>query len=375
MLSNVAVGSTEASFLILASVFALSCGGASETSLDCEVMSETVGAWKRVEIPRPLVDSGMPVSDGAQLIYIDGTCRECAIAELDAEQVQWTVSIFNLEFEKKHSYVGVSPRYILTTNALFDRELGLWFEVNRPDELHSSAVSHWTGSEFLKWGGSYTASGTYQLETDTEMVAYYDGSLFNPETREWRALPPAREDVHFPWNWGHGGPSLNSVFTSHGLFVWGTNPERSGNWGAIFDVDAMQWTELETSKDLPPLRTEHQLLTVGDDVYLFGGKTSDGERSRRIFRYDTKTKVWTEIDVPSWADPRTGAVVDDKLVFLGQCENGARYDPVTDTWDALAGNGPPSLGVPRAAGSFLTVTDTNYGEIESEEVWILDLRE
>ena len=36
---------------------------------------------------------------------------------------------------------------------------------------------------------------------------------------------------------------------------------------------------------------------------------------------------------------------------------------------------PPSEGIARGAGSFLTVTDTYYGEAETNEVWLLDLRD
>lgn len=266
-----------------------------------------------------------------------------------------------------------APNPDVKTVELFTRSRALWSSHPTPEDLKPYfRTVHAAGDQFLLWGG-YEELDPDDIPTvnrDDRFVYHFDGTLFDPITLEWRAIPAAREDAQYLW--GDGGPSLASIWTSSGLFVWG-NPERTGNWGAIFDV--MQWTELGASGELPPLRIDHQLLTAGGDVYLFGGKSAQGERSRRLFRYQLGARVWTEIEVPRWADPRTGAVVDEKLVFLGECESGARYDPATDTWDALAGGGPPSLGVPRAAGSFLTVTDTFYGETESNEVWILDLRE
>jgi len=351
----------------------IACGSTKEPPLVCEAAAEGVGDWRVAAIPSPLDYSDIATGDLTDLLCVDGECTRCTVGQLDPLTAEWTLRSADLAFTKLRSFATASPRFVLNGRALFNRDEGTWLEVEIPEEMRVSATSHWTGREFLMWGGSRTASGTIRLEPGTNMIGYYDGSLLNPETLEWRAIPAAREDAQYLW--GDGGPSLASIWTSSGLFVWGTNPERTGNWGAIFDVESMQWTELGASGELPPLRIDHQLLTAGGDVYLFGGKSAQGERSRRLFRYQLGARVWTEIEVPRWADPRTGAVVDGKLVFLGECESGARYDPATDTWDALAGGGPPSLGVPRAAGSFLTVTDTFYGETESNEVWILDLRE
>ncbi len=349
------------------------CGRTNEPVLQCEAAPEGQGDWSVVDVPSPLDHSDDAASDLTTLLYVDAECTRCVVGQLDPLAAEWTLRSADLAFMKGRSFAAASVGYIFTGRALFNRNQGTWIEIEVPVEMRVSRTSYWTGREFIMWGGSQTATGTIRLEPDTSMVAYYDGALLDPEALEWRAVPPARPQAQYLWR--EGGPSLASIWTSSGLFVWGTNPERDGNWGAIFDVDSLQWTELDASGALPPVRTEHQLLTVAGDVYLFGGKSADGETSRRVFRYQLEEGVWSEVQVPRWADPRTGAVVDGKLVFLGECDNGARYDPATDSWDALAGGGPPSLGVPRAAGSFLTVTDTFYGEIESNEVWVLDLRE
>jgi len=49
---------------------------------------------------------------------------------------------------------------------------------------------------------------------------------------------------------------------------------------------------------------------------------------------------------------------------------------LSPTWDALATEGgPPSMGRLCGVGDFLAVTDTYYGETETDQVWLLDLRE
>jgi hypothetical protein len=95
-----------------------------------------------------------------------------------------------------------------------------------------------------------------------------------------------------------------------------------------------------------------------------------------MWRYSLSAHTWNEVAVPKWADPMNGTVVEDRLAFVGRCTGGDLYDPATESWTPLAVEGaPPSTGVPRGAGSFLTVTDTYVGESETNAVWMLDLRE
>lgn len=226
-------------------------------------------------------------------------------------------------------------------------------------------------------GGRYEIdeAGPPILTTETVGIQFYDGALFDPSSGEWREIPPAREDANYLW--GDGGPSLASVWTPAGLFVWGTNPEQTERWGAIFDVESMSWEILEIGEDAPPLVRNHRVLSLGHDVYVFAGVTPGNDSAwRRLWKYSVVTRSWEEIDVPTWADPLLGAVVNGRLAFTGRCQGGDLYDPATDTWKPLSAEGePPSSGIPRGAGSFLTITDTYYGEQETNQVWLLDLRE
>ena len=119
------------------------------------------------------------------------------------------------------------------------------------------------------------------------------------------------------------------------------------------------------------------MLSLGDDVYVLAGGTPGNDSVwRRLWKYSVVDRSWEEIDVPTWADPLLGAVVNGRLAFTGRCQGGDLYDPATGTWKPLsAEGGPPSSGIPRGAGSFLTITDTYSGEQETNQVWLLDLHD
>lgn len=371
----------------------LACSGEKETTLQCSDVDVGAGTWSYVELPGE--DAFIPgkkgLSDGRDFILLDSYCYTCSLWVLEPHEAVWSSTSFVRETFLSHPGLrAISEAFVfdlgwrespplptVRTVELIDRATLKWSSYEAPSALKKYFTHvHAAGEQFIIWGGSEEVSpdSIPTVDADDPMVYHYDGALFDPRLLEWTEIPPAREPGHYLW--GDGGPSPASLWTEAGLFVWGMTPDRRGTWGAIFDVDAMAWRELEVDNVLPPLRIEAKLLTVGLSVYLYGGMTPSGEPSRRLFRYDLNEGVWTELEVPVWADPMQGAVVDEKLVFLGRCASGARFDPKTGRWDELAAKGrPPSQGFLQGAGSFLTVIDVYVGESETDAVWFLDLRE
>lgn len=333
------------------------------------------------------------VSSGEVVKIGSGGCSFCSISTLSLAEMTWEVLSTPADASQGHGVYAASEQHTLDafglevvdgwrvesrTAILVDHEAGTWSIEDPPDDYRSGGIyarMHWTGSEFLIFGGR--AAIPRDSPSDLEVAHYYDGILFDPVGRIWRRMEAARPDDLVAR--GDGGPSVASVWTSAGLFVWGTSAERTEAWGAIFDVETMTWEQLEVGEDAPPVLETHQLQVVGDDVYLHGGRparTEAGTFSRRMWRYSLSARTWSEVTVPEWADPMNGTVVDEKLAFVGRCAGGDLYDPATESWSPLAVEGaPPSTGVPRGAGSFLTVTDTYYDETETNAVWVLDLRE
>lgn len=368
------------------------CGVSSEQPLVCGAAPRGLGEWSDISEPTRPSASGLGdvprigefASDPSDLIFVEGECGGCIAARL-MDGNQWIEESASGSADRLGA-VRSSPHFIaifggsrfeqnqlvlVDTLSLIDRRTGEWSIHERPAPLSGFGQTHWTGNEFLMWGERQIES--IRIEPETEVLQHYDGALLDPETLEWTMIPPARDAVEYTY--GEGGPSLASVWTPDGLFVWGTNPERSARWGAIFDRESMSWSELEVDEELPPLWQNHSMIALGGDVYLYGGgQPGKDERSRRLFRYSLDREQWIEISVPVWADPQEAAIVNDKLVFMGRCTGGSRYDPVTDTWDALAvQGGPPSPGKVLGFGNYLAVTDTEYHPAPTFRVWLLEL--
>ncbi len=379
--------------LVSAGLLAVSCGSGSEgPALVCREPVAPVGEWKHVPILEDFYESDPFVLSANSLFQLRRGVSP-AIAEVDLDALTWITTETTSSVEIVDDVVNASDDYFFNPgilsrqgdgvfqlggpSAILKRGTSEWTVVDKPASfVPRSAQSFSTGRAFGIWGGAVRVvpSDALGVEPDTEMAFLYEGLLLDPETLEWTEIPPAREPGHYLW--ADGGPSPASLWTEAGLFVWGMTPDRRGNWGAIFDVDTMAWRELEVDNVLPPLRIEAKLLTVGSSVYLYGGMTPSGEPSRRLFRYALSEDVWTELEVPAWADPSHGAVVDEKLVFLGRCASGARFDPRKGSWDELAWRGrPPSLGKLWGVDGFLTVQYVHFGHQLGNEVWFLDLRE
>lgn len=369
----------------------LALGCSNEPALVCEsAPEEKVGEWSVRDGPtyehyalgeRPI--SGMYGSDGSELVLLQQDCFECELVFFGGKSQAW-VSM-NAERTSPlvvYSYISVSEGHIVSLAegnglALLNRSSLSWTQIERPTDIPDRQTKGWTGQEFAYWGAAKNLSGSQQLTPETPYRRYYDGVFLNPETLEWTLIPPLREPYEFPY--GEGGPTIVSVWTRKGLFVWGTNPERTANFGAIFDRASMKWTELKGDGDLPPLREGFrlQLLATSDAVYLFSGnEPGEEEPSRRIFEYSLDAGTWREVAVPEWVDPMRGTVLDEKLVFMGGCAGGARFDPKTETWVALAKDGPPpTQGSLLGFGNSLAVIGAEDHPVVSGRVWILDLGE
>ncbi len=159
-----------------------------------------------------------------------------------------------------------------------------------PGPRHSpSAV--WTGSELIVWGGQ---NGGTSLRS---------GGVFRPGLG-WTNTPDA------------GAPSARfdhtAVWTGTEMIVWGGYGIGSPlDTGARFNVASNRWFPVSTI-NAPRRRTQHAAVWTGTEMIIFGG-------------YDR-----TNLFNPSWLN------------------SAARYQPATDTWQAISNN---LIIFPRAGSS------------------------
>jgi N-acetylneuraminic acid mutarotase len=190
----------------------------------------------------------------------------------------------------------------------------------------------------IVWGGN----GTY----GNQVGPFKDGVRYNPATAAWTATT----------TFGAPSPRLGhtAVWTGTEMIIWGG----SGVIylahladGGRYDPTTDSWRPLNNI-DAPSPRDTHTAIWTGSEMIIWGGSGgspyyyfNDGAR------YDPLTDTWTATS-PTGAPPEralhsvawTGS---EMIVWGGQGTNGAslrsggRYDPLSDSWrDTTLANAP-----------------------------------
>jgi hypothetical protein len=112
-----------------------------------------------------------------------------------------------------------------------------------PLSAREAAVSVWTGTEVIVWGGR------------VGLMALSDGAAYNPATDTWRMITPN--------SWGH--PGAHAVWTGTEMIVL------AKNGGAAYNPVTDTWRDLPLRQSgsgsfLAPVWTGDQLIGVGVDV-------------------------------------------------------------------------------------------------------------
>jgi N-acetylneuraminic acid mutarotase len=113
--------------------------------------------------------------------------------------------------------------------------------------------------------------------------------------------------------------------------------------GYVYDVASDSWSSIA---DLPVAREKPSAAFLNRKLYVADGWDGSGVPLGRVDVYDPGSNNWS---TPPSTNPHPeaaagSAVVDDKLYLVGGCadadctpsSNVMRYDPVSDTWDAVA---------------------------------------
>ena len=141
-----------------------------------------------------------------------------------------------------------------------------------------------------------------------------------------------------------------AVWSDMEMIVWGGQNFVIKDSGAKYDPAGDSWTPV-TQTGAPSPRTLHTVVWTGSEMIVWGGFTGalafetidDGAR------YDPQTDSWSLISAVNQPSPRASHTAvwsgSEMLVWGGRfclaCANGelgtgARYDPATDTWTPIA---------------------------------------
>jgi len=206
----------------------------------------------------------------------------------------------------------------------------------------------------LIWGGQ-----------NADRAPIQGGGAYDPIARTWRALSSV--DAPTPRRYH------SAVWTGTEMVIWGgdDNPERFhslGN-GARYDPVKDKWTPMSQT-GAPPARYAHTATWTGREMVVWGGAGCGMDAvGSPIYcgdgaRYNPITDTWSAMTSAGSPTPRVGhtLVWSGRHVLIwggagpgcggssGHCANGANYDPATDSWQPST-----SVGVPAARASHVAI--------------------
>jgi len=101
------------------------------------------------------------------------------------------------------------------------------------------------------------------------------------------------------------------------------------------DLKSLRWEVIYGRGEVPTSRDDHSAIIYEGSMVIFGGLTTDGERSNEIYRYYFKDNKWEKVSVLGLDSPcpRAGhsAIVfgDSMVAFGGRDSEGNKLN---DLW-------------------------------------------
>lgn len=187
----------------------------------------------------------------------------------------------------------------------------------------------WSGTEMIVWGGVNGA--TY----------YNDGGRYNAAANAWIALPSVSLA---------GRANHTAVWDGSGMIVWGGIGGAGATYyndGARYSVVSNGWSAVGAA----PLaaRANHTAVWDGTEMIVWGGVGGTGGTYYNTGgRYNPVSNSWnanTLVNAPLGREYHAAVWDGTEMIVWGgrynsggyvYCNDGGRYNPVNDTWSAMA---------------------------------------
>lgn len=238
-------------------------------------------------------------------------------------------------------WAGDQATLDLRNGGRYDPATDTWTALSTTNApLHSDdPVALWTGSEMLIWGGG--------------KLNQYQGGRYDPATDAWTPI----ESTPVP----DGRALHTTVWTGNEMIVWGGSdfPFRQfGNKGdgGIYDPLTSSWRPMSTL-GAPSPRTEHTAVWTGHTMIIWGGLELPYDSTTAFndgARYDPISDTWTPVSLAGAPVPRhlhTAVWTGEEMIVWGGAvgpfsegtATGGRYRPGPDTWAPTAFGPPPRV--------------------------------
>jgi hypothetical protein len=193
----------------------------------------------------------------------------------------------------------------------------------------TSMTAVWTGSHMIVWGGAF---GSFPKNT---------GSRYDPATDSWASTTTT------------GAPSARAnhtaVWTGSEMIIYGGSYAKID--GGRYNPASNSWVVID--KDLagtPSGRVHNSAVWTGTHMIIWGGHCTDTCYRNDGAKYDPDSNTWTALP-PSGLLGRaeheavwtgTEMIVHGGVRITTQQKTGARYDPATNTWTLMSTTGAPA---------------------------------
>ena len=191
----------------------------------------------------------------------------------------------------------------------------------------------WTGSEVIVWGAP--GGGRYDPAADTWFVTLQGGITMND--------PSPRRDH-------------SAVWTGSEMIIWGGRAGQTPDsevlaGGGAYDPAQDAWTAVDAPASATSFPTyNHVAIWTGTEMIVWGGLALTGvpaslQPVNSGWRYDPATGIvsaFTGADAPTARSDANAIWTGNEMIVWGGIDengdalnDGARYDPVTDSWTVL----------------------------------------
>lgn len=230
----------------------------------------------------------------------------------------------------------------LNTGAAYNPVTNTWRQLSTvgAPAAASAGAAVWTGTEMIVWGGSLVSSSA--------------GGRYNPVTDTWTAMSTVNDPSALY-------KDCAVVWTGTEMLIASGDPGASGSHGSIYNPTTDTWREMSTVNK-PPTRADPVFGWTGTELILWGGYNY-GEPTLCMddgARYNPTTDTWTPmstVNAPAARSSHAGVWTGSKLIVTGgkgavngtnnvKINDAFAYDPVTDSWTSVAmPTSPPSQRV------------------------------
>jgi N-acetylneuraminic acid mutarotase len=230
---------------------------------------------------------------------------------------------------------GFTNPGVLGNGARFNPATGIWTAMasSGAPSARYGHVGVWTGTQMIIWGG-YNGSSQV-LGT---------GARYTPSTNTWATVASS------------GAPSERgghvAVWTGTEMLVWGGyDGSNLVNTGSRYNPTTNTWSAMTTTA-APVARSQATAIWTGTEMIVWGGLGSGGSPTFNDgARYNPTTNTWTPTTItgaPSARHSHTAVWSGMEMIIFGKSggpnQAGGRYNPTTDSWIALPTTGAPEGG-------------------------------